>query len=132
VSAPEQDPRFFPALDLLKRTGVRQVQVRYHDEEHPTIWNVVGKWYADEHDMIVATKDEAEGTMWRVAAGFDPAQALFALLQGLIGEHSGGACTYCMRLTALDVSDPPRDRLVDNFCWWTFNGSEFERGCALS
>jgi hypothetical protein len=126
----DQDPRFFPALDLLKRTGVRQVQIRYHDDEDPVIWMVAACWYADEHRMPVATKEESEGTMWKVAAGFDPSQALFSLLDGVIGEHSGGVCTYCMRPSAFDPSDPPRPRLVDNFCWLTFNGSEFERGCA--
>jgi hypothetical protein len=118
-----------PALDLLKRTGVRQVQVRYSDDEDPVIWMVAACWYADKHGMPVATKRESEGTMWKTAAGFAPSQALFSLLDALVGEHSGGACTHCRRLTGFDPRLHPRAQLEDEKCWWTFNGEEFVRGC---
>ncbi len=39
-----EDPRFTACLDLLQRSGVTELQVRYSDDEDPVLWLVYGKW----------------------------------------------------------------------------------------
>ena len=38
------DPRVTAAIDVISRTGVREFQLRYHDDEEPVIWIAVGTW----------------------------------------------------------------------------------------
>jgi hypothetical protein len=58
-----QDPKIAAAIDMLRRTGLRSFQIRYQDDEQPTVWIAVGVWGDD---------------LWECAAASSPAQAVAA------------------------------------------------------
>lgn len=107
-----EDERFAPAIAMLGRTGAAEFQVRYCDEEKPTVWVAAARW----------------GGHWEAAAAMSPVQAVFRLCDEVI---DGGTCTHCQRPTgfepSLDVM--PLNALV---CWYQFDPSTkaFVRGCA--
>jgi hypothetical protein len=107
------DPRFTAALDLLPRTGAREVQIRYSDDEQPVVW------------IAVALYDEGR---WESASGHDPVVAAFRLLAQL---YDGGRCTHCNKPTGFseDVDALPFDASI---CWtqWDPELKKFRRGCA--
>lgn len=111
-----EDPRFPAMLDLLGRTGASQVQIRYSDDEQPTVWFAVALYGPDR---------------WETAAGPDPGSALARLCERVI---DGGQCTHCGRPTAFDLVHD--DSLVEAFsagsvCWylWDPELATFRRGC---
>jgi hypothetical protein len=107
------DPRFTACLDLLARTGVDQVQVRYHDDEEPTLWLVYGCWKQG---------DEAAG-------GKTPLSAAMRLLEAIL--DGVGACAHCGKTTAIsDRWDLPTF-LDDALCWYVFDPEtqKFRRSC---
>jgi hypothetical protein len=105
------DPRVPAAIDLIGRTGANEFQFRYSDDEKPVVWMALARW----------------GTRWDVAAGINPAIAIFRLLDEVI---DGGKCTHCERPTGFEESmDPmPLSNLV---CWyqWDPERKTFRRGC---
>lgn len=105
------DPRFTAALDMLGRTGAEEFQMRWCEEEEPTIWMAMARW---------------KGT-WEVAAAMGPNQALFRLCDQVI---DGGKCMYCHRPTgfAVELGDMPLPR---DICWYQFDPElvTFRRGC---
>ena len=110
------DPRVAAMLDLIGRTGARQVQIRYSDDEQPTVWFVVAQYGR---------------ARWETAAAFDPAVALERLCERVI---DGGQCTHCGRPTAFDLSaDDTENEAISQgtVCWymWDPELSTIRRGC---
>lgn len=107
------DPRFVAAIDLIRRTGMMQFQVRQSDDPAPTVW------------VAVAIYEPA--TKWETATGHTPLEAVFRLCSQLL---DGGTCTHCSRATGFteDMDEMPVDHLV---CWyqWDPELSTFRRGC---
>lgn len=107
-----KDPRFTAAVDLLRRTGMREFQIRYCQEEKPTVWIAVGKW----------------GSIYEMGAGINPVIAVYRLAETVI---DGGKCKHCDRPAGFDTSmdTMPMDELV---CWYQYDpGTKtFARGCA--
>lgn len=106
------DPRFAASIDLLRRSGLGELQVRYHDDEKPTIWMAVGKW-GDAHEA---------------AAALSPLDAVVRLLERAL---DGGVCAYCTKPSGVstDWKNPPP--LAGAFCWWLYDPEteKFRRGC---
>ncbi|MBD3784600.1 MAG: hypothetical protein IE926_16895 [Micrococcales bacterium] len=73
-------PRAMAGLDLLRRTGVRELQFRFSDEPAPVLWLAYGEW--------------PQGRL--VAAAFDPGAALLQLVERAV---DGGTCKHCRRPT---------------------------------
>lgn len=100
------------AVEMIGHTGAEFTQVRYCEEEEPTVWMVVGKW-ADRYE---------------VGAGTDPVRAALRLLDTVV---DGGECQHCHRPTGIteDFSEMPLDQLV---CWYQYDPElkKFRRGCA--
>jgi hypothetical protein len=123
------DPRFKAALEMLQRTGAREFQMRYSDDEQPVVWFAVGRWNWGKRrggsDGPVAAGGRA---VWEVAAALSPLRAVFRLLDQTI---DGGRCSHCGRSTGFseDVMLPtPLDAAV---CWfmWDPEGQTFMRSC---
>ena len=38
VVDPRLDPRFIAGVDMVRRTGVSDIQIRYDDEQEPIVW----------------------------------------------------------------------------------------------
>jgi hypothetical protein len=108
------DPKITAALDLLRRTGLRSFQVRYSDDEQPTVWMAVGVW-DDEH--------------WECAAASDPAAAVMRLLDEAI---DGGQCTHCGRPTGATDHWQASMPLATVVCWQVYDPElhTFRRSCA--
>jgi hypothetical protein len=106
------DERLPAAVELLGRTGSAEFQLRYCEEEKPTIWVAAGRW----------------GKTWETAAAMNPALAVFRLCDQVI---DGGTCQHCHHPTgfAPDLDAMPLDGLI---CWyqWDPERATFRRGCA--
>lgn len=113
MTTPTEDPRLLAGVQMLQRTGATSFQLRYSDDEHPTIWMAVAEYAGGIHEA---------------AAALDPVRAVLRLLETLI---DGGRCTHCGRPTGIDpdsIESPPMDQLV---CWYLFDPelATFRRGC---
>lgn len=112
AKSPVEDPRFIAAVDLVGRTGAKQFQIRWSDDEDPMIWMAVAI-YRDAHEC---------------AAGMDPLKAVLRLADQLV---DGGTCAHCRRASGVSdhwESDMP---LNDVFCWYVFDPEtkKYRRSC---
>lgn len=107
-----KDPRFVASLDLLRRTGLKEFQIRYDEEQDPIVWVAVGKW-GDHY--------EAEGAM-------TPLKAIIRLLERVL---DGGTCAYCTRPAGVSTDWRNSLPLDEVFCWWIYDPEteSFRRGC---
>lgn len=104
--------------DMLRRTGVREVQIRYADDQEPVIWFVVGTW--ERNGRLIP----------QVGADFTPRGAMFALLERVM---DGGTCQHCKRPVGveenwgLDLSGA----INEIVCWYVYDPElkTFRRGC---
>ena len=108
----ERDARFQAAVDLIGRTGAAEFQIRYSDDETPTVWMAIARW----------------GDRWEAAGALGPLSALFRLCDEVL---DGGTCQHCKRITGFEPSMErmPLDSVV---CWYQWDPStkSFARGCA--
>ncbi len=107
------DPRMTAGIDLLARTGMQQFQLRYSDDEEPTIW------------MAVALYDAKR---WDCAAAPNPVEAVMRLCEKIV---DGGECAHCHKPTAFDPSLDswaPFDELVCVY-QWDPELAKFRRSC---
>lgn len=82
---PEQQRKLKAAVDMIGRCGAASIQIRYSDDEDPTVWFVVASFDAD---------------VWETASGRDPVDALLRCAAQLI---DGGQCRHCGQPSALDT-----------------------------
>lgn len=120
------DPRFAAALDLVRRTGATEVQIRYQDDEQPVVWLAVAR-----HKMLAGrpvrdTHPDGE-LYWSAAAGMAPYAAVMALCETLV---DGGTCIHCHRPTGF-TEDYQSMPLADHFCWYQYDPElkKFRRSC---
>jgi hypothetical protein len=103
------------AIDLLRRTGMQEFQLRWHDDEEPTVWMAVGSW------------PRPGGTVYEAAGAMRPEVAVFRLCETVM---DGGMCTHCKRPSGFSehVDALPLDTHV---CWyqWDPELATFRRGC---
>lgn len=111
LETPVFDPRFMAAVDLIGRSGADNFQIRYCEEETPTVWVAAAKW----------------GEVWEVGASTAPLEALFRLCAQVL---DGGMCKHCGRPSGFvpDLEPAPAPELV---CWyqWDPELETFRRGC---
>jgi hypothetical protein len=116
---PTMDPRFTAGLDMIRRTGARDVEIRWaggpEDEQvaGPLVWTVVVSYSDDraEADSAVAS----------------PVEAVLRLCERLI---DGGRCVHCGRMTSF-VPDL-NTAVLDQFSCvtaWDPELETFRRGC---
>jgi hypothetical protein len=109
-----QDDKLVAVVDLLGRTGAKEFQIRYCEEETPVVWIASARW----------------GEVWQAAGGMTPWSAVFRLAEATM---DGGHCTHCNRMTAVD--DKPADELLDAMnelvCFYRFDPElkTFRRAC---
>ncbi len=121
------DPRWVPAVDLIRRTGAREFQIRYCEEEEPVVWMALAMHLI--RDGRPVPDDGAE--TWSVGSGFTPTAAIFSLCDSLM---DGGTCQHCGRPTGFI---PDNERQVDEelgapfVCWyrWDPELQTFRRKC---
>lgn len=102
--------------DMVRRTGAQTFQLRYSDDETPTVW------------IAVAGYDRGPfTTVYETAAGFSPDSASFRLLERLV---DGGQCQHCEKPTGItdEIGTMPLGAAV---CWYQYDPElkVFRRGC---
>ncbi len=123
------DPRWMPAVDLVRRTGAKEFQIRYCEEETPTVWMALAMHLIDGHSgRPVPEKGQPH---WTVGAGFTPSAALFGLCDQLI---DGGRCEHCGKPTGFvpDMAQQVDEEVgVPFVCWyrWDPELKTFRRKC---
>lgn len=107
-----KDPRFTAAIDLIRRSGSKEFQIRYDDEQDPIVWVAVGKW----------------GDAFESAGAMNPLRAVLRLLELAM---DGGTCAYCTRPTAVTDDWRSPTLMDETFCWWVYDPEteKFRRGC---
>lgn len=114
--SPIEDPRFEASIDLIGRTGAKQVQIRFHDDPEPVLWLVAAEFPTDD------------GWRWEAAGGMNPLRAALRLLEAAL---DGGMCAHCGQPSGVwDEWDqtPPLEQVV---CWYVFDPEtrKFRRSC---
>lgn len=105
------DPKFSAAVDLLRRTGASEFQIRYCEENKPIIWMAVVRWKK----------------FWQVAAALTPVEATFRLCDLVM---DGGLCNHCGKPTGFSPDLDPLPA-ADKICWYQYDPEleTFRRGC---
>jgi hypothetical protein len=114
--SPSDDPIFLAGIDLLRRTGQLQFQIRYSDDEEPVVWLAVGMWKGPTRKVVYDT-----------AAALHPTKAVLRLCEQVM---DGGQCQHCRRPSGFseDFDAMPMNDLV---CWYQYDPElkTFRRGC---
>lgn len=121
---PVLDERFTAAIDLVRRTGAKEVQVRYSDDEQPVVWFVVAGYISRGGKPVSTGKVNA----WKVGSALTPHDAIFRLLDDTI---DGAECAHCHRPSGFVEgfdANMPLDRHV---CWYQYDPElkRYRRGC---
>lgn len=111
-----EDPRLTAAIDLIGRTGAQQVQIRYSDDEQPTLWLVAAKFPTDE------------GWAWEAAGAKGPLSAALRLLELVL---DGGACAHCGKTSGVWEWWEKTPSLHTHICWYVLDPElgKFRRSC---
>jgi len=106
-------------IDFLRRTGAKQVQIRYSDDEQPVVWFVVVKYDGFNPGGTVGFETDAAAT---------PLAAALRLCER-VGD--GGKCAHCNRPTGFEPNLLIRMPMDDKICWYQFDPElkTFRRGC---
>jgi hypothetical protein len=120
------DPVFMAAVEMIGRTGADTFQIRYCEEEEPTIWMAVVGHRITADGLLVR---EGGNERFDAAAGMTPRRAVLRLLDQLI---DGGTCVECGRPTGVTEDFEGDMPLPDFVCWYRFDPelATFRRGCA--
>lgn len=125
MTEPAVTPKFTAAVDLLRRSGARQIQVRFSDEQAPIVWMAIAAF---------------SPTHWDAAAAPDPETAALRLCELVI---DGGTCTHCGRCCGMDeeangeqtmtaaADDLDLGDWAAQICWyrWDPELATFRRSC---
>ena len=104
--------KFLAAVDMVKRTGAKQFQLRWSDDEEPLVWFAVA---------VYRNTSEAD-------ASLSPLRAVLRLLERVC---DGGICMHCNRATGLDPDSLMVMPLNDLICWYQYDPElkTFRRAC---
>lgn len=121
------DEQFISAcVTALGRTGAAEFQLRYSDEQQPTLWMAAARW--------AGTAPDGERTEhWEAAGATTPSGAAYRLLEAAL---DGGVCTHCGRVTGADMrwDLPTADTYITGgpaMCWYRYDPelNTFRRDC---
>jgi hypothetical protein len=115
----EKEDKLQAALAFIRRTGAHQIQVRYSDDEEPTIWFVVALFNKRGPTGVNAVE---------VDASVDPLHAALRLCERLA---DGGICAYCHRPAGFEPKMLNRMPFDNVICWYQYDPElkVFRRGC---
>jgi hypothetical protein len=106
-------------ITYLRRTGARQVQIRYSDDEQPVVWFVVAIYDGANPAGIEGIETDS---------ALMPVEALMRLCERLT---DGGECRHCGRRTAFEAKSLARMPFDQMICWYQYDPElkTFRRGC---
>lgn len=83
----ELNPIYLAALDAIARTGAKTYEIRWCEEQDPTVWFALSKHISGDQERRT------------VYAGFDAIEATVGLAEKLI---DGGVCAHCLKMTIFE------------------------------
>ncbi len=106
-------------VHFLHRTGAKSVQIRYSDDEQPTIWFVVALYDGNNPAGIEGVETDA---------AINPVRAILRLCERLA---DGGECAHCHRRVGFEpdsIDAMPFDQMI---CWYQYDPElkKYRRGC---
>lgn len=119
-----KDPRFTALVDLIRRSGAAEFQIRYDDEQRPIVWvAVAGHKMRNGRPVSVGKINHYE-----TAAGMDPLIACYRLAETLF---DGGHCVHCQRPTGITDDWTAALPLPEHICWYVYDpeNQTFRRSC---
>jgi hypothetical protein len=100
---------------MLKRTGARQVEIRYSDDDQPVVWFAVALYSTDKRGR---PRDGGPLNRWETAAGHHAQEAVLRLCQQIL---DGAVCHHCQRPSMfyedIDTTTGPLDHTVCIYSW---------------
>ena len=111
---------------MIRRTGARSIQVRYQDDDQPTVWMVVAEHVMGK-DGLPLPAPRTGRTVHTVDCGLTAPEAAMRVCERLI---DGGTCAHCFKPTAFDHGFDG-SFLDATLCWtqWDPELSTFRRQC---
>ena len=109
------DPRMTAGIALLGRTGAKDVQIRYSDDEFPTVW------------FIVTRYERSRNNYYDTASAMDPTTAVMRMCERMI---DGGQCNHC-HLPTIFIPDSDDQLLKQMGCVYAWDPElkTFRRSC---
>lgn len=119
-----RDPRYLAAVDLVRRTGARKIQIRYDKEQDPIVWVAVAEFSIIDGQL----SNTGEINAHQAGGGLDPLSAIFALCRACLDRK--GTCILCGRNTMFDETFAAHP-LEEFYCWrqWDPEMKVFRRSC---
>jgi hypothetical protein len=116
---------FLAAVDLVRRTGSRQFQLRWQDDEKPTVWVAVAGYNVGDDGRPIS---EGGKRAWKVAAALSPLDAALCLCEETV---DGAQCVHCKRPSGFDPDGFETMPLNDIVCWYQYDPElkTMRRGC---
>lgn len=113
-------PFIVAAVDMLGRTGAKETQIRYSDDEEPTIWMAAAHWSVPFAGPVTVR-------VWRTGSGLTPEDALYDLLEKVL---DGGICRHCGFITQVERDHTAKAVFRDS-CLYTYDPElhTFRRSC---
>lgn len=113
-------------IEMIGRSGADEFQIRYHDDEEPTLWMAAASW------------KRPGGTYWDSAGGMTPRSAVLRLV-GIVFENA--LCIRCQRKMTFSPQKRedilPKDletRVKSDTCYtgWDPETKKFLRDCEVT
>jgi hypothetical protein len=83
----ELNPIYLAAVDAIARTGAKNYEIRWCEEQEPTVWFAIS--------THISEGEERQS----VYAGFHPIEATIGLAEKLI---DGSICAHCLKMTIFE------------------------------
>lgn len=121
----ELDPKFIAGVDMARRTGSIEFQLRYSDDAEPTVWVAVATHNIGVNGLPAPPAEPGEITH-TAAGGLTPLSAVLRLCDQLI---DGGQCAHCGKPSAFDHGTA--SALPPALCWtqWDPELKTYRRNC---
>ena len=119
-----EDPRFIALVDVIRRSGAADFQIRYDDEQDPIVWvAVVGyKMHGGQ------PRSTGKVNRYEAAGAMNPLAACYRLAEIII---DGGLCVHCQRPTGISDDWTETMPLEKHICWYVYDpeNKTFRRSC---
>ncbi len=128
IGDPSQMGEFVVAcVDMVGRSGAKEFQIRYDEQQTPTVWVAVARYSVRSSPTAIAVRH------YEAAGGMTPDDAAYRLLEAVL---DGGWCRHCSGVVAVEREwrdDLARITFPDGrtSCWYVFDPElkRFRRSC---
>lgn len=127
---PGIDPELMLAImKLLERSGMKEFQIRYDEEQKPVVWVAVALFKRPALRLPgKGLAEEKSNTGSQCGCGFTPIGAVRDLAENAV---TGGTCTHCGRMIEVNFGDDEPAFPPTMVCYRKYDpeAKEFKRSC---